>query len=63
MGERVIDTQRIDDAILALMYLNFFDFDRSTDAVRSWKTFDWDAMDRLHQRDLIVRPSVSNPRL
>jgi hypothetical protein len=37
-----IDTDRIDDAVLALMWLGFHD------GARAWKSFDWDAMDRLH---------------
>jgi hypothetical protein len=37
-----IDTDRIDDAVLALMWLGFHN------GARAWKPFDWDAMDRLH---------------
>jgi len=36
---------KIDEAILALLYLNFHS---DEDAVRAWKSFDWGAMDRLH---------------
>ena len=36
---------KIDEAILALLYLNFH---CDEDAVRAWKSFDWGAMDRLH---------------
>ena len=46
-------TEEVDEAVLALLHLNAFE-DRG--AVRSWKTFDWDAMDRLHERGLIGDP-------
>ena len=42
-----IDTDRIDEAVLALLYLGLHD--RS----RAWKGFDWAAMDRLNQKRLI----------
>jgi len=38
-----LDTQKIDDTILALLYLGLHD------GARAWKGFDWDAMDRLHE--------------
>ncbi len=38
-----LDTEEIDDAVLALLYPG------QHDSVRSWKCFDWDAMDRSHQ--------------
>jgi len=46
-----IDTDKIDEAVPALLYLTLHD------GVRAWKSFDWDAMDRLHQRDLIENPA------
>ncbi len=46
-----IDTNRIDDAVLALMYLGLHGDDRS------WKSFDWDAMNRLHEKQLISNPA------
>lgn len=45
-----LDTNRIDDAVLALLLLGLHDGDRA------WKTFDWDAMNRLHERGLISSP-------
>ena len=45
-----IDTDKIDDAVLALLYLTLHD------GVRAWKGFDWDAMDRLHRKGLIHDP-------
>jgi hypothetical protein len=46
-----IDPEKVDDAVLALLWLGVFDEFGST-----WKTFDWSAMDRLHARDLISNP-------
>jgi hypothetical protein len=37
-----IDTDRIDQAVLVLLYLGLHD------GYRAWKGFDWAAMDRLH---------------
>jgi len=45
-----LDTQKIDDATLALLYLGLHD------GVRAWKGFDWDAMDRLHEQGHISDP-------
>ncbi len=39
-----IDKDKIDDAILALLYLTL-DGDG-----RAWKGFDWSAMNRLHEK-------------
>ena len=46
-----IDTDRIDEAVLALLRLGLHDGDRV------WKSFDWDAMDRLHEKGFISRPA------
>ena len=45
-----LDTQRIDEAVLALLYLGLHEGDRA------WKSFDWDAMARLHEKGLISDP-------
>ena len=45
-----IDTDRIDHCVLALLPL------RLHDGQRVWKSFDWDAMDRLHKKGLISDP-------
>jgi hypothetical protein len=45
-----IDNDKIDDAVLALLFLTL-DRDR-----RAWKGFDWDAMNRLHEKGLIGDP-------
>lgn len=45
-----LDTDRIDEAVLALLYLGLHEGDRA------WKSFDWDAMGRLHEKGLISDP-------
>ena len=56
MDDARIDPARIDEAVLALMYLTLHRDERSSPHWRVWKSFDWDAMDRLHQKNLIVDP-------
>ncbi len=41
---------RIDEAVLALLQLGLHD------GTRAWKSFDWDAMARLHEKDFITDP-------
>jgi hypothetical protein len=45
-----IDEDKIDDAVLALLWLTLHD-DR-----RAWKGHDWASLGRLHQKDLILDP-------
>jgi hypothetical protein len=45
-----IDLERIDDAVLALLWLG------RHDGRRTWKGFDWDALDRLHRKGMISNP-------
>lgn len=45
-----IDTDRVDDAVLALLLLGLHD------GCRVWKGFDWEAMRRLHDKGLISDP-------
>lgn len=45
-----IDTDRIDEAVLALLYLGLHQ------ERRAWKGFDWDAMNRLHEKGFISDP-------
>jgi hypothetical protein len=45
-----INTDRIDEAVLALLYLGLHDHGRA------WKGFDWDAMNRLHEKGMISNP-------
>jgi hypothetical protein len=52
-----VDFDRIDDAVLALMYLTVHDADRLSGLARAWKSFDWAVLDRLHAKDLIADPA------
>ncbi len=45
-----LDTNKIDDAVLALLYLGLHD------GARAWKGFDWEAMNRLHEQGYITDP-------
>ncbi|CAI8691669.1 hypothetical protein BTK96_006246 [Burkholderia pyrrocinia] len=45
-----IDLDAVDDAVLALFHLTLHDRNRA------WKTFDWDVLNRLHERGLIGDP-------
>ena len=49
--ERLVpDHDKIDDAVLALLLLGEHDYQRV------WKSFDWDALDRLHDKGMISDP-------
>jgi hypothetical protein len=45
-----LNTDRIDEAVLALLHLGLHD------DTRAWKSFDWDAMARLHEKGFITDP-------
>jgi hypothetical protein len=45
-----IDTDKIDEAVLALLYLTLHD------GFRAWKGHDWDVLDRLHRKGMICDP-------
>jgi hypothetical protein len=45
-----IDLDKIDDTVLGLLWLTLHDENRA------WKSFDWGALDRLHQKGLIADP-------
>ncbi len=47
------DKTKVDEATLALMCLVAFD---DGPAKRAWKGFDWDTLDRLHERGWIGDP-------
>jgi hypothetical protein len=44
---------KVDEAVLALLYLNVFG---GQYGVQAWKSFDWDAMDRLYEKGYISDP-------
>jgi len=45
-----LNTDKIDDAALALLYLTLHDGDRA------WKGFDWGVLGRLHDKGMIHDP-------
>ena len=48
------DTDKIDEYTLALLYLVTHGIKEG--AARAWKTFDWDTMNRLHEKGYISNP-------
>lgn len=44
------DRNKVDEVILALMYLAL------DNANRAWKSYDWDALDRLYEKGWISNP-------
>jgi hypothetical protein len=50
------NTDKIDDATLALLYLVVCERDEEFGGVRAWKGFDWETMNRLHAKGLISDP-------
>ncbi len=47
------DEDKIDEATLALLWLNRF---KDFDVFCAWKSFDWDAMNRLYDKGFISNP-------
>jgi hypothetical protein len=52
-----IDTEEVDNVVLALLYLTSF---QEGEVKRSWKSYDWSIMDRLHEKGLISDPKNRN---
>lgn len=48
-----MDTEKIDEGVLALLHLTSFEFG---DSLRSWKGYDWEALHRLHEKGMIGDP-------
>ena len=46
----MLDEDKIDRAVLALLFLGLHD------EVRAWKGFDWEALNRLHEKGFISNP-------
>jgi hypothetical protein len=44
------DRDKVDEIVLALMYLTLHD------SYRAWKGFDWETLDRLHEKGWIENP-------
>ena len=47
------NTEKIDEATLALLYLVTW---REKYGVRAWKSFEWETMDRLYEKGYISDP-------
>ena len=50
IGWDSIDWERVDEAALALLLLGLHD------GWRTWKGFDWDVLNRLHEKGFITDP-------
>jgi hypothetical protein len=50
-----IDEEKVDEAVLALLYLTTFEDKPNWGA---WKIHDWDSLDRLHQKGYISNPAT-----
>ena len=44
------DNEKVDEAVLALLYLTLHN------GYRAWKGFDWDTMNRFHEKGFISNP-------
>ncbi len=51
------DEQKVDQAVLALLFLTMFE---EHGIVRAWKSHDWDSLSRLHEKGLIGDPKNKN---
>jgi len=49
------DTDIIDEATLALLFMGLHDREEGLGA-RAWKGFDWETMNRLHEKGFISDP-------
>ena len=50
-----IDEEKVDQAVLALLYLTTF---KDKPNWRAWKSHNWDSLDRLHQKGFISDPAT-----
>jgi hypothetical protein len=48
------DRDKVDETVLALLWLTAFDADEF--GARAWKSHDWGALDRLHEKGYISDP-------
>ena len=53
-----MDRDRIDEAVLALLYPGIHEHYRAIPGARAWKSLDWDAMERLPVKGLISDPAT-----
>jgi hypothetical protein len=50
-----VDEEKIDDMVLALLYLTTFE---DKPGLRAWKGHSWEALNRLHQKNYISDPAT-----
>src|SRR5215469_4362719 len=50
-----IDEEKVDEAVLALLYLTMF---KDKPYWRAWKSHNWDSLDRLHEKGYISDPAT-----
>jgi hypothetical protein len=48
------DHDKVDEAVLALLWLTAFDADEY--GARAWKSHDWETLDRLYEKGFILDP-------
>ena len=48
-----IETDKIDETVLALLHLTLHD------GARAWKGHDWEALNRLHRKGMIDNPATN----
>jgi hypothetical protein len=48
------DTEKVDEAVLALLWLTCHDVNEY--GARAWKGHDWDVLDRLHEKGFLGDP-------
>ena len=53
--EKKIDEEKVDEAVLALLYLTTF---RDKPCWRAWKSHNWGSLDRLYQKGYISDPAT-----
>jgi hypothetical protein len=56
MNRPEIDPDLIDEAVLALLYLTLHCEKGPVPVWRAWKSFDWEVLGRLHDKELILDP-------
>ena len=52
-----IDGEKLQQVVLALLYLNSFE---EGNGRRAWKGFPWSVMDQLHEKGYISNPATKN---
>ena len=51
------DIEKIDEYAIALLYLGMHGREEGFGA-RAWKSFDWEAMNRLHEKGMMANPAT-----